>query len=76
MKLYSQFNEGDRKATVNRVTKHWDEHFNSWNVELYINDKLIQKISCKFEHEAEKIAENFVNSNNSNPILLNESTNG
>jgi hypothetical protein len=70
---YSEFYNGDRKATVTLVRTHWDNFFDKWEVTMYVNDRIIEKRTLSSEHLAENLAEDFVNSDYDNRTLLNES---
>jgi hypothetical protein len=72
MNLYSEFYGPGRKATVELINKHWDKSFNTWEVVMYQNEKVIQKMTVSSESIAENIAEDFVNGGNSDSMLLNE----
>ena len=70
---YSEFYNGDRKATVTMIDTHWDKSFIKWEVTMYINDRIIEKRTISSENMAENIAEDFVNGGNDSRSLLNES---
>jgi hypothetical protein len=73
MELYSEFYNGDRKATVTLISQHWDKSFNKWEVAMYVNGRVIERRTLSSESLAENIAEDFVNSGNyGDSILLNE----
>ena len=73
MELYSEFYNGDRKATVTLIRTHWDTSFDKWEVAMYINDRVIERRTFSSESLAENIAEDFVNGGYDNRSLLNES---
>ena len=70
---YSEFYNGDRKATITMIDTHWDKSFIKWEVTMYINDRIIEKRTISSENMAENIAEDFVNGGNDSRSLLNES---
>jgi hypothetical protein len=73
MEIYSEYMDGDRKATVTRLRRGWDNTFDVWEVAMYINDKPIQRTTARREDDAEQLAEDFVQTGSvSAPTLLNE----
>lgn len=72
MEIYSEYFEGDRKATVTRLRRSLDPRFTVWEVAMYIGDKPIQRTTLKSEADAENLAEDFVKGYGSAPTLLNE----
>jgi hypothetical protein len=60
MEIYSEYMDGDRKATVTKLKRHWDDTFTVWEVAMYIGNKPIQRTTVKDGHAAEQIAEDFV----------------
>jgi len=72
MEIYSEYYEGDRKATVTRLTRSWDERFTVWEVAMYVGNKPIQRATLNCESDAENMAEDFVKGCGSAPTLLNE----
>ena len=73
MEIYSEYMEGDRKATVTRLQKGYDRTFDVWEVALYVQGKPIQRTTCRNEPDAEQLAEDFVQGYGpSSPTLLNE----
>jgi hypothetical protein len=51
----------------------WDRSFDKWEVAMYVQNKPIQRTTCRSEAEAEQIAEDFVQGlGTSGPTLLNE----
>lgn len=70
MEMYSEFYNGDRKSTMTR-----QEHglMTSWIVEMYIDKRIIQKITIGDEQKAKALAESFVQNNGQAvQTLLNE----
>lgn len=57
---YSEFVNVDRKATLSRL-----DHglMTQWVVEMYIDKKVVQKVTLGDEHKAKALAENFVQNN-------------
>jgi len=74
MEIYSEYMEGDRKATVTRIKRSdWDRQFDVWEVAMYVQGKPIQRSTVRSESDAEQIAEDFVQGLGSGgPTLLNE----
>ena len=73
MEIYSEYYDGDRKATVTKIQRHWDNHFNVWEVAMYIGNKPIQRTTLSSEVDAENLAEDFVRGGSASaPTLLNE----
>ena len=73
MEIYSEYFEGDRKATVTKLKRSYDPTFDVWEVAMYINDKPIQRTTLRSEVDAEDLAEDFVRGGDSSaPTLLNE----
>ena len=72
MEIYSEYYEGDRKATVTKLQRHWNDHFTVWEVAMYVQGKPIQRATLKSEADAEHMAEDFVRGGSSAPTLLNE----
>lgn len=73
MEIYSEYHEGDRKATVTRLRRSWDPRFDAWEVAMYINNRVIQRTTLTNETGAEDLAEDFVRGGTgSAPTLLNE----
>lgn len=60
MEMYSEFFNGDKKATMTRK-----EHglMTSWIVEMYIDKRIVQKITISDEQKAKALAESFVQNN-------------
>jgi hypothetical protein len=74
MEIYSEYYEGDRRATVTRLRRsEWASELDVWEVAMYINGKPIQRTTLKNESAAEDLAEDFVRSGDTSaPTLLNE----
>ena len=73
MEIYSEYFEGDRKATVTKLKRHWDDKFTVFEVAMYIGNKPIQRSTLHNESDAENLAEDFVRGGSgSAPTLLNE----
>ena len=74
MELYSEYHEGERKASVTLIrTSEWQPQFNKWEVAMYVQGKPIQRTTLKSESAAENLAEDFVRGGSgSAPTLLNE----
>lgn len=74
MELYSEYHNGDRKATVTRLKRSWDSRFDVWEVAMYVGNRVVQRSTLTNESSAENLAEDFINSGGTNgPTLLNES---
>jgi len=78
MEIYSEYQDGDRKATITRLKRSSDPRFDMWEVSMFIGGKPIQRSTMNNENDAENLAEDFVRSGSgSAPTLLNEHiTNG
>ena len=72
MNTYSEYYNGDRKATVTLIGTHWDKSFNKWEVTMYINERVIERRTISSESLAENIAEDFVDGGYDSRSLLNE----
>jgi hypothetical protein len=72
MEIYSEYYEGDRKATVTRLKRSYNSTFDVWEVAMYIGNKPIQRTTLRNETDAENLAEDFVKGCGSAPTLLNE----
>ena len=72
MEIYSEFYNGDRKATVTLINRSWDPKFNVWEVAMYQNHKILERRTMESEHAAENLAEDFVNGASGGSVLLNE----
>lgn len=79
MEIYSEMIEGDRKASLSRLKRsEWSSDFDVWEVAMFIGGRPIQRTTCRTQHEAQRVAEDFCNGHGtSGPSLLNECiTNG
>jgi hypothetical protein len=76
MELYSEYFGEGRKATVCRIQRGLDRQFDVWEVALYIDNKVIQRVTLQKEQEAENFAESFCQGADGNQVLLNEVMNG
>ena len=74
MEIYSEYHEGDRKATITRLKRSdWSREFDVWEVAMFINGRPIQRSTIRTAGEAEIVAEDFVKGyGTSSPSLLNE----
>ena len=74
MDVHSEFYNQNRKAVVTRVPDgpFALEEMTRWNVMMYIDNRLIQKIAINNQIQAEDIAESFVQGDSSTGQLLNE----
>lgn len=74
MEIYSEYFEGDRKATVTLLRRsEWARETDVWEVAMFVQDKPIQRTTVRSEYDAENIAEDFVRGGcASAPTLLNE----
>ena len=72
MEIYSEFYNGDRKATVTLISRSWNPQFNVWEVAMYQNHKVLERRTMESEHAAENLAEDFVNGASGGSVLLNE----
>lgn len=57
MSNYSEFINVDRKATLTRLDQGL---MTQWVVEMYIDKRIIQKITLGDQQKAKSLAENFV----------------
>jgi hypothetical protein len=57
MSNYSEFINVDRKATLTRLDQGLTTQ---WVVEMYIDERVIQKVTLGDQHKAKSLAENFV----------------
>ena len=64
MKLYSEFYNENKKATVTKMPNQFSDTFQKWEVELSIDGRVIQRITTHSEEKAEHIAEDFVHNQN------------
>ena len=76
--MHSEYFNGNKKATVNKKAPiHLEEKSNTWEVCMYINDRIIQKTIAYSEQQAQIVAEDFVSAGSFiSPTLLNEKLNG
>jgi hypothetical protein len=74
MNIYSEYVNLNKKATVSKMQNiGYDPMFQKWEVTLFIEDRMIQKITTHSEEKAENIAEDFVqNENGGASSLLSE----
>ncbi len=72
MEIYSEYFEGDRKATVTKLKRSYDPTFDVWEVAMYIGNKPIQRTTLRSEVDAENLAEDFVKGYGTATTLLNE----
>jgi hypothetical protein len=74
MNIYSEFVNENKKATVTKMKlEGLDQRFQKWEVTLFIEGRMIQKITTHSEEKAEHIAEDFVqNENGGASSLLSE----
>ena len=74
MQIYSEFVEGDRKASITRLKRsEWERSLDVWEVAMFINGRPLQRSTARSETEAETIAEDFVKGYGTySPSLLNE----
>ena len=64
MKLYSEYYNENKKATVTKMPNQFSDMFQKWEVELSIDGRVIQRITTHSEEKAEHIAEDFVHNQN------------
>jgi hypothetical protein len=65
MNIYSEFVNENKKATVTKMKlEGLDQRFQKWEVTLFIEGRMIQKITTHSEEKAEHIAEDFVQNDN------------
>ena len=74
MNLYSEFVNANKKASISKMKlEGYDTTFQRWEVSLFIDGRMIQKITATGEDKAKRIAEDFVqNENGGVQSLLNE----
>ena len=74
MQIYSEYMEGDRKASITRLKRSdWSRDFDVYEVAMSINGRPLQRTTVRSEHEAETLAEDFVKGYGTySPTLLNE----
>ena len=74
MEVYSEYHNGDRKATVTHLRRSLDPRFDVWEVAMYLGNRVIQRSTLDSHSSAENLAEDFINGGGTNgPTLLNES---
>ena len=58
MQIYSEYVEGDRKASITRLKRSdWSRDFDVWEVAMFINGRPLQRTTVRTESEAETVAE-------------------
>mgnify|MGYP006301910453 CR=1 FL=1 len=74
MQIYSEFVEGDRKATITRLQRsEWVREMDVWEVAMYVNGRPLQRTTARSAAEAQYVAEDFINGlGTAGPSLLNE----
>jgi hypothetical protein len=72
--IYSEYVNLNKKATVTKMQNPgFDQMFQKWEVTLYIEGRMMQKVTTHSEERAEHIAEDFVqNENGGASSLLSE----
>lgn len=71
MILYSEFVNENKKATVSKMKlEGYDNTFQKWEVTLFIDGRMIQKITATGEDKAKRIAEDFVQNENGGAASL------
>jgi hypothetical protein len=59
--MYSEYVNLNKKATVSKMKlEGYDTTFQKWEVSLFIDGRVIQKVTTHSEERAEHIAEDFV----------------
>jgi hypothetical protein len=59
--IYSEYVNSNKKATVTKMQNlSFDQKFQKWEVTLFIEGRMIQKITTHNEESAERVAEDFV----------------
>jgi hypothetical protein len=76
--MLSEYYNGNKKAVVSKKsTVNIDENRSVWEVSMFIDNRIVQKVTARNEQQAEDIAEDFINSDAMiSPTLLNEHLNG
>jgi len=65
MIIYSEFVNENKKATVSKMKlEGYDNTFQKWEVSMYIDGRVIQRVTTHSEEKAEHIAEDFVQNEN------------
>jgi hypothetical protein len=74
MNIYSEYVNSNKKATVTKMKlEGYDTNFQKWEVTLFIDGRMIQKVTTHNEESAERVAEDFVlNENGGASSLLSE----
>jgi len=74
MIIYSEFVNENKKATVSKMKlEGYENTFQKWEVSMYIDGRVIQRVTTHSEEKAEHIAEDFVqNENGGASSLLSE----
>ena len=63
--IYSEYVNLNKKATVTKMKlEGYEQSFQKWEVTLYIEGRIMQKITTHSEERAENIAEDFVQNEN------------
>jgi hypothetical protein len=71
MNIYSEYVNENKKATVSKLKlEGFDSRFQKWEVSLFIDGRVIQKITTHNEENAEHIAEDFVQNENGGAASL------
>ena len=72
--IYSEYVNLNKKATVTKMKlEGYEQSFQKWEVTLYIEGRIMQKITTHSEERAENSAEDFVqNENGGASSLLSE----
>ena len=72
--IYSEYVNSNKKATVTKMKlEGYDTNFQKWEVTLFIDGRMIQKVTTHNEESAERVAEDFVlNENGGASSLLSE----
>jgi hypothetical protein len=71
MNIYSEYVNLNKKAVVSKMPNiGYDSRFQKWEVTLFIEGRMIQKITTHSEEKAENIAEDFVQNENGGATSL------
>jgi hypothetical protein len=69
--IYSEYVNSNKKATVTKMQNlSFDQEFQKWEVTLFIEGRMIQKITTHNEESAERVAEDFVQNQNGGAASL------
>jgi hypothetical protein len=69
--IYSEYVNSNKKATVTKMQNlSFDQKFQKWEVTLFIEGRMIQKITTHNEESAERVAEDFVQNQNGGAASL------